>query len=556
LLRITVYRNIRRVHQIVRVIIKHGFGEWVAELKLFPIFTFFRRIFFFWVRPSKNPAERARRVLEELGPTFVKLGQIISTRADIFPPEYVEEFKKLQDEVPPLSFEGVKEVVETQLKASLSENFATFDEVPIAAASIAQVHYATLHDGTHVAVKVRRPGIESIIDSDISVMENMARLINRYVPAARRYRPTEVVEEFSRVIHREENFTIEGANVVKFREIFKGDPTILIPRVFWDYTTPEVLTMERIEGVPIDETEKIKAMGLDANKIARNGVRAFFKQVFEHGFFHADLHPGNIYVNSEGAIIYFDFGIIGRLDDGVRRFLADILYSLINRDYKKMAQIHRDAGLISKEVNILEFEDALRGIVEPVIGRRLARIDISVLLMRLINTARRFNMRLQPNLLLLQKSMVIIEGVGRQLYPDIDPWEIARPLITRWILREKISPQKTMERGKEIIDEVSDFALAMPRQVHGILNQTLHEELKIGFVHYRLGNLIGEISGLGARIFSGLLLAALIISSSAFLLFGIRWKSWGLQMLGGSGYIITLIVTIVIVLKIFRKVEL
>lgn len=553
--RIKTYRNIKRVHQIIRVLIKHGFGEWVAELRVFPVFTFFRRYLFFWSRPSENPAKRARIVLEELGPIFVKLGQIISTRADIFPPDYIEEFKKLQDEVLPLSFSIVKDVVESQFKVALRESFADFNETPVAAASIAQVHFATLHDGTKVAVKIRRPGIEGVIDSDISVMEIMAKLLDRYIPAAKRYRPLDAVEEFSRVIHREEDFTIEGANIAKFCEIFKGDSTIVIPKVFWDYTTPEVLTMERIEGVPIDEVEKIKDMGLDAKKIADNGVRAFFKQVFEYGFFHADLHPGNIYVGPDGSIIYLDFGIIGRLDDDLRKYLAEILYSLINRDYRKIAQVHRDMGLITKDVNIIEFEDALRAIVEPVLGKKLAHIDISALLLRLIKTSRRFKMRLQPNLLLLQKSMVIIEGVGRQLYPDIDPWEIAKPLITRWMIREKVSPKKAIGRGKDVVEEMTDIALDMPRQIHGILKQTLNEELKIGFKHYRIGELIGEVNSLGARIFSGFLLSAIILSSTAFLILGSGWEIWGLQMLGGLGYSLAIIIAVILAVKIFKRVK-
>ncbi|MEE8423577.1 MAG: 2-polyprenylphenol 6-hydroxylase [Thermodesulfobacteriota bacterium] len=552
---IKTYRNIKRIHQIIRVLIKHGFGEWVAELRVVPIFTFFRRYLFFWSRPSENPAKRARLVLDELGPTFVKLGQIISTRADIFPPDYIEEFKKLQDEVSSLPFSIVKDVVESHLKVPLSESFADFNETPVAAASIAQVHYATLHDGTKVAVKIRRPGIESVIDSDISVMEIMAKLLDRYIPAARRYRPLDVVAEFSRVIHREEDFIIEGANIVKFCEIFKDDSTVIIPRVFWDYTTSEVLTMERVEGVPIDEVEKIRAMGLDLEKIANNGVRAFFKQVFEYGFFHADLHPGNIYVDPDGSIIYLDFGIVGRLDEDLRKYLAEILHSLINRDYRKMAQIHRDMGLISKDIDINEFEDALRAIVEPVLSKKLVHIDISALLMRLINTARRFDMRLQPSLLLLQKSMVIIEGVGRQLYPDIDPWEIAKPLITRWMIREKVSPRKAFDKGKDVIEEMADIAIDVPRQIHGILKQALNEDLKIGFKHYRISELIGVINSLGARLFSGFILSALILSSTALLILGSGWDMWELKVLGGLGYLFSFIITVILAVKIFKRVE-
>ncbi|MFQ5901540.1 MAG: 2-polyprenylphenol 6-hydroxylase, partial [Thermodesulfobacteriota bacterium] len=479
-LRARTYRDIRRLNHIVRVFIRHGFGEWVAELRIFPVFTFFRRLLF-WTKQALPPAQRARMAFEELGPTFVKLGQIMSIRSDLLPHDYVEEFKKLQDSVPAFSFDKVKEIVKSQLKVPISERFASFEEHPIASASIAQVHYAVLHDGTEVAVKVKRPKIERIIDSDLSVMETIARLIERYMPSAGRYIPVQIVKEFSNMIHKEQDFTIEAANAGKFYEIFKDDPTVMIPKVFWDYTSPDVLTLERIEGIPMDEIEKIRAMGLDTEQIARNGIKAFFKQVFEHGFFHADLHPGNIYARHDGTIIYFDFGITGRLDDRLRTYMAEMFYSLIRRDYRKMALMNVKMGLVPKDVNISEFEDNLRGIVESVFGKSLEQIDISALLMKLINTAKRFNMTLHPDLLLLQRSMVIVEGVGRELYPDVDPWEIAKPMIYRWMIREKASPGRFIKKGRKTVEEMAGFALDMPGQVHEILKQTLAEELRIGF---------------------------------------------------------------------------
>lgn len=534
------YQNIRRLHRIVTILIKYGFGGLVKELKLFPFLSSFERLLFFRrAKKELSIPERIRLVLEELGPTFIKLGQVASTRADLLPPDWLEELKKLQDAVPPFPFEKVREVVEHGLKAPLHEKFKTFDEAPCASASIAQVHYAILPSGQEVAVKVKRPGIDKIIESDISVMHTIAYLLDRYVQQAKRYRPMEVVDEFARVIHKEQDFTVEGSHAGRFAKMFEDDPTVKIPKVFWDYTTNEVLTLERIYGTPLDETEKIKAQGLDVRKIAENGIRAFFKQVFEFGFFHADLHPGNIFASPDGTIIYLDFGIMGRLDANLRKYLASLLFHLVKQDYYSMAQVHREMGLITKEVDIHEFEDALRDICEPVFGRTLEQINMSELIMKLIRTARRFQMRLQPNLLLLQKSMVIIEGVGRQIHPDVNMWEVAKPLIYKWMLKEKASPKRIYERGKGRVENFVEMATDVPYQVHSILNRTLNEELKIGFVHHRLDVLSDEIGNLGYRIANGMIIAALVIGAS---LLAIANKSmavfWGVPALSWVGFVI------------------
>lgn len=514
-MQLKTYTNIRRLHRIAAILIKYGFGELVKDMKLAPFFTVVERALFF--RKAKRELttpERIRMALEELGPTFIKLGQVASTRADLLSPDWVEELKKLQDAVPPFSFEKVKVVVEHGIKAPLYKKFKTFDETPCASASIAQVHYATLPDGKEVAVKVKRPGIDKIIESDISVMYTIAALLDRYVPQAKRYRPVEVVNEFARVIHKEQDFTVEGSHAVRFAKMFEGDPTVKIPKVFWDYTTAEVLTLERIYGTPLDEAEKIKAQGLDVKRIAENGVRAFFRQVFEFGFFHADMHPGNIFAGHDGTIIYLDFGIMGRLDADLRKYLAGLLFHLVRQDYHSMAHIHREMGLVSKDVDIEEFTDALREICEPVFGRTLEQINMSELIMKLIRTARRFEMRLQPNLLLLQKSMVIMEGVGRQIYPDVDMWEVSKPLIYKWMIKEKASPKRIYEKGRDKVGGFVEVAADMPYQVHSILDKTLSEELRIGFVHHKLEILSEEIDTLGHRVTLGMIIAALVIGAS------------------------------------------
>lgn len=508
-------RNILRLNKIVRVLIKYGFGGLVAELRLLPYFSFLERVFIIRrVGRGLTVAQRLRLVLEELGPTFTKLGQLASTRADLLSPEWIDELKKLQDMVPPFPFEEVKKVVEGSLKKPLEELYASFDRDPVASASVAQVHLAKLTDGTEVAVKVRRPHIDRTIDADIMVMRTVAELLEKYVLRARRYRPREVVDEFSRVIHKELDLSIEGANIATFQKIFEGDPDVQIPGVHWDFTTVEVLTMERISGTPIDEIEKIRAKGHNVKEVAVRALNSFFKQVFDYGVFHADQHPGNIFVRDDGVIIYLDFGIVGRLDRVSKKFLASMLYHLVKRDYYRMALLHRQMGLVARDVDLHEFEDALRDITEPVFGKTLEHINISTLLMRLIRTSRRFNMKIQPNLLLLQKTMVVIEGVGRQLYPDINMWEVAKPLIYKWIIKERYSPRTVYERGREYTEELADTVVDLPGQMHTLLEKTGGDELKIGFVHHRLDPVSEGLHNAGRRVSTGLVVAALVVGSS------------------------------------------
>ena len=536
-------KNLKRLNQIVVTLIRYGFGDVARELRILPSFVpAVERIFVSKKAQGLSTPVRLRLVLEELGPTFIKLGQIASTRADLLPEDWVEEFKKLQDMVPPVPFEEVRKAVETSLKATIGSKFKSFETTPVASASIAQVHFAELFDGSKVAVKVKRPGIEPVIAADLSVMYTVAGLLEKYIPAARRYRPKEVVSEFDRVIKNEQNLSVEGVNINRFYSIFKDDPTIQIPRVYWDYTTQDVLTMERISGTPIDEVEVLKSRGIDIKEVAIRGIGIFFKQVFEHGIFHADLHPGNIFVRDDGVIIYLDFGIVGRLDRDLRKYLASMLYHLVRSDYYRMALVHREMGLIGNDVSISEFEEALRDISEPIFGRTLEQINISGLLMELLQTAKRFNMKLQPNLLLLQKSMVIIEGVGRQLYPDVNMWEVAKPLIFKWMAREKFSPKMLFEKGREKLEELIETAYDLPVNFNALVKRTLREDIKIGFVHHRLEEVTDELNYAGRRIGGGIIVAALVIGASLIAVFSREAPAiWGVPVLSGAGYAVAAI---------------
>jgi len=513
--RLSTIRNFLRLYKILATLLKYGFGGLIEELRVLPFFSSLQWFFFFrGAGKGISAPVRIRLVLEELGPTFVKLGQVLSTRADVLPPDWIEEFKKLQDMVPPFPFEDVKKTIERSFRSPIEKKFLSFDEIPIASASIAQVHYAVLPDGAKVAVKIRRPKIEDIVSSDVSVMYSIARLLDKHVPASRRLRPIEVVDEFARVIYNELDLALEGSNAALFGRLFKDDPRVKVPKVYWDCTLTEILTMERIEGVPLDEVEAIKAKGFNIEEIAVYGVKLFFKQVFEHGVFHADMHPGNIFVTDDGKMAYLDFGIVGRLDRDLRRYLASMLFHLVRQDYHRMAIVHKEMGLIGANVDMTEFEHALMDIAEPLFGKSLDDINISTFLLKLIHTAKRFDVKLQPNLLLLQKTMVIMEGVGRQLYPSVNMWEIAKPLVYRWMLKQKFSPGIYAEKGREFAEEFGSALFDLPSEVHSILKASLKSELNIGFIHKRLDPLSDEINDAGRRVAGGLIMGALFLGSS------------------------------------------
>jgi ubiquinone biosynthesis protein len=540
-------KNIRRLNKIIICFIRYGFGGLVAEMHIFPFATFLAKIFVSRRKArGRSVPERIRLMVEELGPTFIKLGQIASTRADLLPPDWVDELKKLQDAVPSFPFEDVKKVVKRSLHAPIENRFKSFDETPVASASIAQVHYAVLRDGTPVAVKVKRPNIDRIIASDISVMFTIARLLQKYVPQSKRYRPVDVVEEFARVIKNEQDLAVEGGYVNRFENLFKDTPDIKIPHVYWDYTGEEMLTMERITGTPIDEIEKIRTMGLDEKKIAVRGLELFFQQVFEFGIFHADLHPGNIFVREDGVIVYLDFGIVGRLDRGLRKYLASILYYLIKEDYYRMALVHRDMGLISEDVDIHEFEDALRDIAEPIFGRTLEHIHMSALLLKLIEAARHFDMVMQPNLLLLQKSMVIIEGVGRQLYPDIDMWKIAKPMITKWMIREKFHPKSVYERSSRAAEEFLGAAYELPMSANDLMGRAIRGDLSLGVRLHKLEHLSADVERAGRRVGIGVVLGSVLISSTIAAVFAGEdaMTFFGLPALSLLGFAVALLLAV------------
>lgn len=398
---------------------------------------------------SRSRGERLRLALESLGPVFIKFGQLLSTRRDLLPDDIAFELAKLQDQVPPFANARAREIVETALKQPVNELFASFDEAPLASASVAQVHAATLKDGREVVVKIIRPGIRAVIEKDVRLLFTLARLVQRYLPDGRRLRPVEVVRDYELTIYDELDLQREGANTSQLRRNFAESELLYVPEVFWEFSRRNVLVMERIDGIAVTDIAALEAQNTDMKKLAERGVEIFFTQVFRDSFFHADMHPGNIFVARKHPqspqYIAIDCAIIGSLSDFDQYYLARNLLAIFQRNYREVAELHIECGWVPPETRVHDFESAIRSVCEPVFEKPLAEISFGQLLVYLFSTARRFDMEVQPSLVLLQKTLLNIEGLGRQLYPQLNLWDTAKPFLEQW-LRDRYSPQNMLKR--------------------------------------------------------------------------------------------------------------
>ncbi|MFT7404377.1 MAG: ubiquinone biosynthesis protein [Zhongshania sp.] len=400
-------------------------------------------------RRHHSSGERLRCALENLGPIFIKFGQVLSTRGDLLPDDISEELAKLQDQVPPFASEVAVAAIESALGKPITELFAAFDHEALASASIAQVHTATLHNNIDVVVKVVRPGIERTIAADIRLLQTIAVLVQRYVPDGRRLRPVEIVEDYRHTIFDELDLKREGGNTSQLRRNFKDSEVLYVPEVYWDYTRRNILVMERIHGTSVTDIQSLREQGTDMKKLAERGVEIFFTQVFRDSFFHADMHPGNVFVAhnrpASPQYIAIDCAIIGSLSDFDQYYLARNLLAIFQRNYREVAELHVECGWVPPETRVHEFEAAIRSVSEPIFEKPLSEISFGKLLLNLFQTARRFDMEVQPSLVLLQKTLLNIEGLGRQLYPQLDLWATAMPFLERWV-RDRYSPQNMLKR--------------------------------------------------------------------------------------------------------------
>ena len=425
-------------------------------------------------KPKRSRGERLRKTCEDLGPIFVKFGQLLSTRPDLIAPDIISELGHLQDNVPPFSNETFCQIVEQSLGDKIDTLFDTFERQPLASASVAQVHAATLHDGREVVVKVIRPNIENVIEQDIALLMLLARLVEKYSPDGKRLRPLEVVEDYRQTIFDELNLQREAANASQLRRNFAQSPLLYIPEIHWDYTRHNVLVMERIYGIPVTNIEALNAQQTDMKLLAERGVEIFFTQVFTHNFFHADMHPGNIFVSTahpeRPQYIAVDMAIVGSLTQDDQYYLARNLLAMFRRDYRQVAELHVQSGWVPADTEISQFEGMIRSVCEPIFERPLKEISFGQVLIQLFRTARRFNMEVQPQLVLLQKTLLNIEGLGRQLYPDLDLWSTAHPYLEQW-LKTRFHPKSLWQQLKRYGPEWMEKFPAVPHLIFNALEQ-------------------------------------------------------------------------------------
>jgi len=431
--------------------------------------------------PRETRGVRLRRALEDLGPIFVKFGQVLSTRRDLLPTDVADELAKLQDRVPPFPSDIARREIERGLGRPIDAVFNDFENEPVASASIAQVHFAVLRDGPHagkaVAVKVLRPNMLEAIDKDLSLLDTGAALVERLWRDGKRLRPRDVVREFDTYLHDELDMMREAANASQLRRNFAGSPLLVVPEMYFDYCADNVLVMERMHGIPVSQIERLKAEGIDLKKLSRDGVTLFFTQVFDHAFFHADMHPGNILVGVNGdqfnKYIGLDYGIVGTLTETDKNYLAQNFLAFFRRDYKRIAELHVESGWVPEGTRINELEGGIRAVLEPVFDKPLKDISLGIVLLRLFQASRRFNVEIQPQLVLLQKTLLNVEGLGRQLDPELDLWKTAKPFLERW-MEQQVGMRGLEAKLRQEALQWSYLLPQLPRLMHGAL--TRHSE--------------------------------------------------------------------------------
>jgi ubiquinone biosynthesis protein len=465
---------------IVWVMLRYGLDELVLTSFQKPWLRVIARIVSIGRELKAPRGQRIREALERLGPIFVKLGQVLSTRRDLLPVDIADELARLQDRVPPFPTEVAIATIERAFNKKVDEIFVSFDRIPIASASIAQVHFAVLKDRNgidrDVAVKVLRPGMLSVIEKDLSLMRLMAGWIEGLSNDGKRLKPREVVAEFDKYLHDELDLVREASSAAQLRRNMEGLDLVLIPEMYWDYCMTDVIVMQRMTGVPISQIERLRSAGVDIPKLARDGVTIFFTQVFRDGFFHADMHPGNIQVSlapdTFGRYISLDFGIVGTLTETDKEYLAQNFTAFFRRDYKRVAELHIESGWVPRTTRVDELESAIRSVCEPYFDRPLKEISLGMVLMRLFQTSRRFHVEIQPQLVLLQKTLLNIEGLGRQLDPDLDLWATAKPFLETWMINQ-LGPKKLLD---ELRNESPRYAKLIPELPRLLFNFLQHDK--------------------------------------------------------------------------------
>ena len=518
-----------RLLDIQRVLVRHGLDEIILATHLFrPLrYAFYLSPATWFERRKGGPrGERIRLALEELGPIFMKLGQALSTRRDLLPPDVADELAKLQDRVPPFPVAEAKAIIENAYGRPAEDVFERFDDEPLAAATIAQVHTARLRTGEEVVVKIVRPGVRAQIERDLEVMYVFARLARDYSKEGHRLRPLEVVEEYERTVLDELDLMREAANAAQLKRNFSGSPLLYVAQVHWDYCRPDVMVMERIHGALVNDLDELRRRKVNIQVLAENGVEIFFTQVFRHNFFHADMHPGNIFVQTDDpehpVYCAVDFGIVGTLDGRDQHYLAENFLAFFDRDYNRVARLHVDSGWVPPDTRVDELESAVRTVCEPIFNKPLDEISFATVLLRLFEIARRFDMRIQPQLLLLQKTMLQIEGLGRQLYPQLDLWKTAQPILQEWAA-DRFSGRSFAEQFRRQLPDLNEAVRTLPQVLQQFVQKASEGTLRIRVEHGPYEELRREIRDSGRRRDQAIVGAAVLIAGIGWLALRADW---------------------------------
>jgi ubiquinone biosynthesis protein len=555
------FRDIPRIGRIIAVASRHGFGHLVEQMGLQRFFSLGRRIATFKTPPSfehrLSAPERLRLMFEELGPTFIKLGQVLACRPDMLPFEYSRELTKLTDAVAPFPSQKARDIIEQDLHGSVERIFASFDDDPVAAASIAQVHRATLLDGTEVMVKVQRPDIDKIIDRDISIMRGIADLIESQVPDLAPYNVPGIVEEFARTIKKELDFFIEAANAAQLRNNFNKSEVLYIPRVFSELSSKRVLVLERIEGIRIDDFERLDEEGFDRRAIAIKGAAAFFKMVLRDGLFHADPHPGNIFVLADGRLGLVDFGIMGRVTEENMQLFANIFVALSEHDYEALVREYMNLGFLHDEaLNIEKFEremkEDLAELLEPYYGMQVKQIDFGAYIDRVTHILLRHKLRQPANLYLMDKALITLEGLLKQLDPTFNYFEAAKPYVTE-LVRSRRNPFRAAQAMRKSMADFADVFTQLPRQMMATYRKFMRGDLKVNIHHEGLAQLIRDLDKASNRLSFSIITAAIIVASSIIIHSGKGPMLFGLPMFGLIGYVIAALLGLWILVGILRS---
>jgi ubiquinone biosynthesis protein len=505
---------IRMIH-INFVLVRHGLDEIILATHLFrPLRFLYYMAPWNWLPRTRGPrGARIRRALQDLGPIYVKFGQILSTRQDLLPDDIALELAHLQDDVPPFPGSVAKAQIEAAYGKPVEQVFLKFDETPLASASIAQVHAAQLMDGTEVVLKVLRPNVRQYITRDVKLLHTIAWMAEHYWKHGKRLRPREVVAEFEKTLYDELDLLREAANASQLRRNFGESGLLYVPEVYWPYCRPEVMVMERIHGIQISDIAGLRAHNIDLKKLSERGVEIFFTQVFQHNFFHADMHPGNIFVGTDGRYMAVDFGIMGTLNPVDQRYLAENFLAFFRRDYRRVAELHVESEWVPGGTRVDEFESAIRTVCEPIFQKPLKEISFGNVLLRLFQTARRFNMVIQPQLVLLQKTLLNIEGLGRQLYPDLDLWQTAKPFLER-TMSEQLGARSLLRNIRQHLPEWNDHLPELPALASHYLEQATTGKLRMQWTSPEIQKLRREVQLANHRTISAIVGTGLVITAA------------------------------------------